>query len=218
MLTILTDVRGVCQPVSLSVTRLKSAAARAVYAPCRVRGVIRCSLCQITLTSCCIVSLFSGASERTAAVVLCAASLLWASWASTRSVPRCDLLDAPVTTDGRQNARSRRPGAGHRHQRQVRASALLIVKRNFATRKSVRLSVTLLSHTKTVQDIKMFFSLHHTIRRYFAGFCYPGLKTSPPNNRIIHRFWSPYNLTCHWHLIVNVYNITILSVCISLSA
>jgi len=48
MLTILTDVRG----VSLSVTRLKSAAARAVYAACRVRGVIRCSLRQMLLASC----------------------------------------------------------------------------------------------------------------------------------------------------------------------
>jgi len=55
MLTILTDVRGVCLSVylsvCLSVTRLKSAEARAVYAACRVRGVIRCSLCQITLVS-----------------------------------------------------------------------------------------------------------------------------------------------------------------------
>jgi len=38
MLTILTDVGGVCQSVCLSVTRLKSAAARAVYAARRVRG------------------------------------------------------------------------------------------------------------------------------------------------------------------------------------
>jgi len=35
MLTILTDVRGDSLSVSLSVTRLKSAAARAVYATCR---------------------------------------------------------------------------------------------------------------------------------------------------------------------------------------
>jgi len=52
MLTILTDVRVVCLSVCLSVTRLKSAAVRAVYAACRVRGVIWCSLCQITLTTC----------------------------------------------------------------------------------------------------------------------------------------------------------------------
>jgi len=37
MLTV-ADVRGVCQSVCLSVTRLKSAAASAVYATCRVRG------------------------------------------------------------------------------------------------------------------------------------------------------------------------------------
>jgi len=48
MLTIVTDVRGVC----LSVTRLKSAAARAAYAACSVRGVIRCSLRQMSLASC----------------------------------------------------------------------------------------------------------------------------------------------------------------------
>jgi len=48
--TILSDVRGVCQSVRLSVTRLKSAAARAVYAACS--GVIRCGLRQITLTTC----------------------------------------------------------------------------------------------------------------------------------------------------------------------
>jgi len=48
MQTIVNDVRGVC----LSVTRLKSAAARAEYAVCRVRWVIQCSLCQITLTTC----------------------------------------------------------------------------------------------------------------------------------------------------------------------
>jgi len=36
MLTIVTDVRGVCQSDSLSVTRLQSAAARAVYAACCV--------------------------------------------------------------------------------------------------------------------------------------------------------------------------------------
>jgi len=41
MLTIVADVRGVCLSVCLSVTRLKSAAARAVYAACRVHGVIR---------------------------------------------------------------------------------------------------------------------------------------------------------------------------------
>jgi len=52
MQTIVTDVRGVCQFVSLSVTRLKSAAARAVYAACRVRGVIRCSLRQMPLAFC----------------------------------------------------------------------------------------------------------------------------------------------------------------------
>jgi len=52
MPTVLTDVRGVCLSVRLSVTRLKSAAARAVYAACRVRGVIRCSLCQITSATC----------------------------------------------------------------------------------------------------------------------------------------------------------------------
>jgi len=52
MLTILTDVRGVCQSVCLSVTWLKSAAARAVYATYRVRGFIRCSLRQIPLASC----------------------------------------------------------------------------------------------------------------------------------------------------------------------
>jgi len=46
MLTVVTDVGGVCLSVSLSVTRLKTAAARAV---CRVRGVIRCSLCQMPL-------------------------------------------------------------------------------------------------------------------------------------------------------------------------
>jgi len=48
MQTILTDVRGVC----LSVTRLKLAAARAMYATCRARGVFRCSLCQSTFTTC----------------------------------------------------------------------------------------------------------------------------------------------------------------------
>jgi len=37
----------------LTVTWLKSAEARAVYAMCHVRGVIRCSLCQIPLASCC---------------------------------------------------------------------------------------------------------------------------------------------------------------------
>jgi len=44
MLTIVTDVRGVCLSVCLSVMRLKSAAAHAVYVACCVRGVIRCSL------------------------------------------------------------------------------------------------------------------------------------------------------------------------------
>jgi len=48
MLTIVTNVRG----VSLSVTWPKSAAARAVYAACRVRGVIWYSLRQIPLASC----------------------------------------------------------------------------------------------------------------------------------------------------------------------
>jgi len=53
MLTIVTDARGVCLSVCLSVTRLKSAAARAVYAAaCRVRGVIPCSLRQMPLASC----------------------------------------------------------------------------------------------------------------------------------------------------------------------
>jgi len=52
MLTILTDVRGVCLSVCLSVTRFESAAARAVYASCRVLGVIRCSLRQMPLASC----------------------------------------------------------------------------------------------------------------------------------------------------------------------
>jgi len=45
MLTILTDVRSVCQSVCHA--RLKSAAARAVYTTCRVRGVIRYSLRQM---------------------------------------------------------------------------------------------------------------------------------------------------------------------------
>jgi len=48
MLTILTDVRG----VSLSVSRLKSAAPHAVYAACRVRGVIRFNLRQMLLAYC----------------------------------------------------------------------------------------------------------------------------------------------------------------------
>jgi len=52
LVTILTDVHDVCLPVRLSVTRLKSAAARAVYAVCRVCGVIRYSLCQMPLASC----------------------------------------------------------------------------------------------------------------------------------------------------------------------
>jgi len=38
MLTILTDVGGVCMSVSLSVTRLKSTAVHAVYAACHVCG------------------------------------------------------------------------------------------------------------------------------------------------------------------------------------
>jgi len=52
MLTILTDVRGVCLSVCLSVTRLKLVTARAVYIACRVRGVILCSLRQMPLASC----------------------------------------------------------------------------------------------------------------------------------------------------------------------
>jgi len=63
--TILTDVRGVCLSVCLSVTNalsdpgsaslcgwLKSAAARAVYAACRLHGVIQCTFCQMSLASC----------------------------------------------------------------------------------------------------------------------------------------------------------------------
>jgi len=50
--TIVTDVCGVCLSVCLSVTPLKLAAAHAVYASCRVRGVIRCSLRQMPLASC----------------------------------------------------------------------------------------------------------------------------------------------------------------------
>jgi len=43
--------------LSLSVMWLKSAAVRAVYTACRVHGVIQCSLCQITLTTCsCMIS------------------------------------------------------------------------------------------------------------------------------------------------------------------
>jgi len=42
MLAILTDVRGVCLSVCLS-------AARAVYGVCRVRGVIRCRLRQMSM-------------------------------------------------------------------------------------------------------------------------------------------------------------------------
>jgi len=49
--TILTNNRGVCQSICPSVTRLKSAAACAVYAVCHVCGVIWCSLCQITWTT-----------------------------------------------------------------------------------------------------------------------------------------------------------------------
>jgi len=52
MLTIVTHVRGVCLSVCLSVTRLKSAAVRAVHAACRVRGVIWYSLRQMPLASC----------------------------------------------------------------------------------------------------------------------------------------------------------------------
>jgi len=52
MLTILTDDRGVCLSVSLSVTRLKSSSARAVYAACRVHGVIRDGLRQVSVASC----------------------------------------------------------------------------------------------------------------------------------------------------------------------
>jgi len=52
MQTILTDVCSVCLSVRLSVTWLKSGVAHAVYTACRVHGVIRCSLCQITLTTC----------------------------------------------------------------------------------------------------------------------------------------------------------------------
>jgi len=60
MQTILTDVRSVSLSVSpsvrpsvrLSVTWLKSAAARALYTTCSVCGVIWCSLCQIILTTC----------------------------------------------------------------------------------------------------------------------------------------------------------------------
>jgi len=48
MLTVHTDVCGVC----LSVTWLKLAVVRAVYAMCHVYGVNWCSLCQITLTTC----------------------------------------------------------------------------------------------------------------------------------------------------------------------
>jgi len=51
-LAIVTDVRSVCLPVSLSVMRLKSAAARAVYAAFRMHRVIWCSLCQMPLGSC----------------------------------------------------------------------------------------------------------------------------------------------------------------------
>jgi len=52
MQTVLTDVRGVCLSVCPSVMWLESAVARAVYTACHVYGVIRCSLCQITLTTC----------------------------------------------------------------------------------------------------------------------------------------------------------------------
>jgi len=48
MLTILT--------ARVVVMQLKSVAARAVYAPCQVRGVTRCSFCQTTVT---IVLLFA---------------------------------------------------------------------------------------------------------------------------------------------------------------
>jgi len=53
MLTIVTDVQcSRCLSVSLSVTWLKSAAVRAVYAVCHVRGVIQYSLSQMPLVSC----------------------------------------------------------------------------------------------------------------------------------------------------------------------
>jgi len=57
MQAMLIDVCGVCLSVCLSVMWLKLAAARAVCAACRVRGVIWCSLCEITLTTCWILAL-----------------------------------------------------------------------------------------------------------------------------------------------------------------
>jgi len=47
LLTIVTDVRGVCQ----SVARLELGAGHAVYAMCCVRGVIWCSMRQMPLAS-----------------------------------------------------------------------------------------------------------------------------------------------------------------------
>jgi len=52
MQAIVTDLHCIYLPVSLSVTWLKSAAARAVYAACRVHEVIQCSLRQMPLDSC----------------------------------------------------------------------------------------------------------------------------------------------------------------------
>jgi len=64
MQSILTDVRGVRLSVCLSVTNVPndpgSAAARAVYAACRVCGVVRYSLRQMPLASCFPVLQFSG--------------------------------------------------------------------------------------------------------------------------------------------------------------
>jgi len=51
MQSIVTDVRGVCPSVSLSVCQSVSHAAEFGGA-CSVFGVIRCSLCQITLAFC----------------------------------------------------------------------------------------------------------------------------------------------------------------------
>jgi len=52
MQTILTDAVSVSLSVRPSVTWLKSVASHAVFAACRVCGVVWCSLCQITLTTC----------------------------------------------------------------------------------------------------------------------------------------------------------------------
>jgi len=51
MRTIVTDVRGVCLSVSLSVMNAPNdpTETRESASPC---GVVRCSLCQITLASC----------------------------------------------------------------------------------------------------------------------------------------------------------------------